>query len=180
MSLRQKLKHELKALTVAGLYFLAWLAALLGLKCLLLAEYQIVFRNWSVALVGALVLSKVVLVLEHVSLGAWVRARPVWLEVLLRTALYSLGVFIVLVLERSFEGRHEHGGFVASLTAGFRQAEVHHVLTNTMCLSGALLGYNVLSVIRQHLGPGGLLQLFLKPMPEEPQAKQRGTSAKGP
>jgi hypothetical protein len=32
----------------------------------------IAFHHWSMAVIGALVLSKVVLVLEHVSLGAWV------------------------------------------------------------------------------------------------------------
>jgi hypothetical protein len=125
-----------------------------------------------VVVVGALVLSKVVLVLEHVSLGAWVRARPAWVDVVLRTVLYSLGVAMVLVLEKGFEGRHEHGGFGPSLMAVFQHADVHHVWVNTICLSGALLGYNMLSVVRQHLGEGGLIRAFLSPLPEETQADQ--------
>jgi hypothetical protein len=171
MSLQQNLKHEIEALTLAGLYFASWLAALLALKHLVFAEYRIAFNHWSLALVGALVLSKVVLVLEHVSLGAWVRARPAWVDVLLRTAVYAFGVFAVLVLEEAFEGRHEHGGFIRSLAAGFEQADVHHIWLNTICLSGALLGYNVLSVVRRHLGAGGLLRLFSILMPEAKSEK---------
>ncbi len=166
MSVQQKLKHEIKALALAMLYFGGLIAALVVLKTLALAEYRIAFHGFSLAVVGALVLAKVVLVLEHVPLGAWVRARPAWVDVLVRTALYSFGVLGVLLLEKGFEGRHEHGGFGPSVMSVFQHAEAHHVWVNTICLSGALLGYNLLSVVRQHLGPGGLLRLFLSPIPE--------------
>jgi len=116
-------------------------------------------------------------VLEHVSLGAWIRTQPAWLDVILRTALYAFGVLVVLLLEKTFEGRHEHGGFGPSLIAVFQHAEIHHVWVNTICLSGALLGYNVLSVVRRHLGEGGLIRLFLSPLPEASRAKQSGPSA---
>ena len=67
-------------------YVLFWLLArcIVLLKYLVLAEYQVAFHGLSVALVGALVLAKVVLVLEHVALGQWVRARPAWVDVVLR------------------------------------------------------------------------------------------------
>jgi hypothetical protein len=70
MNLRQKLKDEIRAVAVATLYFAAWIGVLVLLKTILLAEDRIEFHGWSLALVGALVLAKVVLVLEHVPLGA--------------------------------------------------------------------------------------------------------------
>jgi hypothetical protein len=172
MSFKQKLNEEIKAVGIAALYFGCWLAALLLLKSLILAEYDIVFHKWSMALVGALVLSKVVLILEHVSLGAWVRTRPAWVDVVLRTAIYTLGVALVLALEKGLETRHEYGGFGPALQQLFRHADVHHVWANTIVLSGALLGYNLLSVVRRHVGKGGLLRMFLSPIPEETQAEQ--------
>ncbi|MFN0066375.1 MAG: hypothetical protein ACKVYV_01950 [Limisphaerales bacterium] len=178
MSLKQKLKHEIKAVGLAMLYFGLWIGALLLLKQLVLAEYRIAFHHLSLALVGALILSKVVLILEHVPLGAWVRTQPAWLDVLLRTALYSLGVAVVLVLEKGFEARHEHGGFGAAVAASFQKADIHHVWASTLALSGALLGYNVLSVIRRHLGGGGLLRLFLSPLPEAPETKHRAAEGR--
>jgi hypothetical protein len=142
MNFKQKIKEEMKAVGVAALYFGCWIGALLLLKTLILAEYKIAFHGWSAVVVGALVLSKVVLVLEHVSLGAWVRTRPAWVDVVLRTGMYTLGVAIVLAVEKGFEGRHEYGGFGPALHHLFQQEDVHHVWANTLCLSGALLGYN--------------------------------------
>ena len=165
MSFKQKVKDETKAVGVAALYFGCWIGALVLLKSLILAEYQITFHGWSAVVVGALVLSKVVLVLEHVSLGAWVRARPAWVHIVLRTVLYTLGVAIVLVLEKGFEARHEYGGFVPALRQLAQQKDVYHVWANTLCLSGALLGYNAISVVRQHLGEKGLRRIFTSPLP---------------
>ena len=170
MSFGQKLKEELWAVVITTLYFGCWILALMVLKWLILAEYAISFQGWSLALVGAVVLAKVVLVLDHFSLGAWVRRQPAWLEVLLRAALYTIGVAVVLILEKSFEGRHAAGGFVPALQNLFRQADIHHVWATTICLSGALLVCNGLSVIRRHLGENGLIRLFLVPLPEETTA----------
>jgi hypothetical protein len=177
VSLQQKLKDEIRAVAITTLYFAMWLGSLVLLKKIILAEYQIEFHGLSVALIGALILAKVVLVLEHVSLGTWVRNHSALIEVVLRTALYAFGVFVVLVLERTFEGRHEFGGFGSSLMAVFREAKNHHVWANTICLSSALLGYNILSVVRRHLGEGGLIRLFLSPLPEERGPKHVGSPA---
>lgn len=157
---QQKLLHEITALVIAALYFGFWIGALLLLKSLILAEYRIAFNGWSMMVVGALILSKVVLVLEHVSLGAWVQTRPAWVDVILRTLMYSLGVAVVLVLEKGFEARHEFGGFASAVRHLFGQTDVHHVWANVLCLSGALLGYNMLTVIQRHLGKGALIQIF--------------------
>ncbi len=172
MSIAQKLRHEIVAVIVLTLYFGCWLAALVLLKYLVLAEYQIAFHGLTVAVVGALVLAKVVLVLEHVSLGAWVRVQPAWVDVVLRTALYSFGVFVLLLLEKVFEGRHDHDSFGASLIAVFQQVDVIHLWLNTICLTAALLSYNMLSVVRKHLGKGTLLRMFLTPLPEESGASR--------
>ncbi len=165
MSFAAKLKHELKAMAVAALYFGGWIAVLLVIKSLVLAEYHIEFRNYSMAIVGALILSKVVLILEHVPLGSWVRSQPAWVDVALRTALYSVGVVVVMVLEKGLEGRHEHGGFGGAVQAAVRSTDSYHVWANVLCITGALFFYNVLTVIRHHLGQGGLARLFLSPMP---------------
>ena len=61
MSFRQKCINEIKAIGITALYFGCWIAALMFLKSLVLAEYQVAFHRWSAALVGALILSKVVL-----------------------------------------------------------------------------------------------------------------------
>ena len=170
MSFKSQLVEELEALVVVGTYFVVWLGCLVLLKKLILAEYQIGFQGLTAALIGALVLSKVVLILEHVSLGDWVEGRPAWLEVVLRTVLYVVGVVVVLLLEKAFEGRHEAGGFIASLRALFDHVDLSHVWVNSICVGGALLSYNVIWAVRRNLGPGGLRQLLVQPLPKENSA----------
>ena len=163
MGWKQKLKHELEAVVVTTLYFAAWLGVLIVLKKLVLEEYQIEFRGLSMVLIGSLVLAKVVLVLEYVPLGHWTEHRPAIFEVLLRTVLYGLGVLVVLILEKAFEARHEQGGFIPALTRIFQHPEMPHVLANTICITCALLAFNSMSIIREHLGEGNLARLYLAP-----------------
>jgi len=53
-----KLPHEIKLVGLITLYFAFCFAVLMLLKRLALAQYQIGFRGFSVALVGALVAAK--------------------------------------------------------------------------------------------------------------------------
>lgn len=168
-----KLRHELNALLAAALYFGGWIAMLLAIKSLVLAEYHIEFRHYSLAVVGALILSKVVLIFEHVPFGPRVKAAPAWVDVLLRTALYSAGVVVVMALEKGIEGRHEHGGFGGAVEAAVKNADAPHLWANAICITGALLVYNFVSVIRRHLGEGGVVGVLARPMPPE---KRSGTN----
>jgi len=167
MNTMEKLKHEVTAMITLMLYFGLWIGVLILLKYLVLAEYQIAFYGFSMAFLGALILTKVVLILEHVPLGKWVQARPAWVDVVLRTAFYAFGVFVVMLLEKIFEARHEYASLGASLTGQFKHASMLHVWLNTICVTAALLSYNVLSVVRKRLGEGALLRMFLEPLPDE-------------
>jgi hypothetical protein len=72
-----------------------------------------------------------------------------------------------LVLEKSFEGRDEHGGFIPSMIAEFQTVEGFHVWANVICISGALLVYNIFSVLEKIFGEGSLLRALLSPLPDE-------------
>lgn len=168
MSIQQKLKHELRAIVMVTLFFAAWLGILMAIKTLILADYQIRFGSISAVLIGALVLAKVVLILEHVSLGPWLRDKPVVCDVVLRTFLYAMGTLVIMLLEKAFESRHEQGGFGTALINVFQHRDMPHLWANTIAVSGALLFYNLLSVINRHLGPGGLSRLFISPPRDSP------------
>ena len=167
MSLRDKLTREIRAVGIAALYFGAWLGVLLVIKQLILVEYEIRFYGMSKALVGALILSKVVVVLDHVSLGEWARRRPAWVTVVLRTLLCSFGVVVVLLLEKGFEGRGEYGGFAAALQATFEATDIYHVWVNAIVIAWALLVYNLLAVLRRYLGEAGMIGILAAPLPAE-------------
>ena len=163
MKLPQKLKHELRSIALATVFFAAWLGILMGIKILILEDYHIHFSGFSAVLLGALILAKVVLILEHVPLGRGIEKQPVWVNVVMRTLLYGIGTFVVMLLEKAFEARHEYGGFGASVQNIFQHRDMPHLWANSICVTGALFFYNLLSVLNRHLGTGGLLSVFLAP-----------------
>jgi len=169
MRLWDKLKHEFKSVLVATLFFAAWFMAMVAIKTLILAEHQIEFSGFVGSLVGAAVIGKVVLVLEKVPLGSWIRKRPAWFNVLVRTLLYMAGVFLVLLGERMFHERHEHSGVGESLIGAFEHANAAAVWARTIWVGWGLLVFNSLTVVRQRLGTAALLELFTSPVPEHPK-----------
>jgi hypothetical protein len=171
MTLRQKLLREARVVLVATLYFGICFGVLMALKRLYLADYEVKFRGLSLAVVSALVVAKVVLLMEHVTLGKWVRERAVIIDVLLRTLLCSVGVFVVVLLEKGFEGRHEHGGFGPAVVWICQHRDMNHVWADTIAIAGALLGFNALGAVRRHLGEGRLHRLFLAPAAGEVKAR---------
>lgn len=154
-------------MALAMVYFGCWIGALLLIKNLILAEYQIQVRDLSKAIVGALVLSKVVILLERVPLGSWISRRPAWVDILARTALYGAGVMVIMLIEKGFDGRHEYGGFGESLMAVFRHADIHHIWVNTIGLGGALLIFNAAAAVRRHLDHQSLLKVLTSPLPPD-------------
>lgn len=163
MSIQEKLEHELVSIVMVTLFFATWLSVMMVLKVLILEDYHIRFSGFSMVLIGALVLAKVVLILEHVSLGGWLRSQPVLMDVLMRTFLYALGTLVVMLLEKAFESRHEQGGFGPALATVFQHRDMPHVWANTICVTGALLFYILLAKLNRHIGSGGLVRVLLSP-----------------
>jgi len=169
MSISNKLKHELKSMLVVTLYFAAWFVALMVLKRLVLEEYHIAFSGFVQALIGAAIMAKVVLILEHVPLGGWVKKQPAWIDVVLRTILYVGGVFLVLLGEKMFETRHEYAGVGAALLGSLESANAAAVSAKTLVVGWGLLFFNGFTVLSRRLGARTLVGLFTSPLPEEPK-----------
>ncbi|HTR42272.1 MAG TPA: hypothetical protein VMH87_11715 [Pseudomonadales bacterium] len=170
MGAHEKLRHELKALAGITLYFAIWFGVVMLLKKLLLAQYDIEFNGLALVLLGAILLAKVVLLMEYFPVESWVPNHPAMVAVLLRTFIYGIGVLVALTLEKAFEARHEYGGFGRAMLRVYQHPEYPRVLFNTICVMLALLYYNIFSVLRRHLGKNGLGKLFFGrpgPKPEE-------------
>jgi len=171
-----KLIEEIQSVAIATLYFAICFGVLVLLKRLYLADYEIRFRGLSLALVGALITAKVVLVMKHITPAFWLRTHPALFEVVWRTLLYSLGAFVVLLLERGFEVRHEHNGFLPGVAWVFQHRDIHHIWADTIGVGCALFGFNALSVLQRHLGEGQLGRLFLS-RPRENSERKSGAGS---
>jgi len=158
-----KLIRELKAVFWVPLYFLSWFGILVLIKHLLLEEYQIDPGSYVVVIVGALIVAKVVLILENVKLS-FLHSSPAYLEVLVRTLLYMAGVVVVMFLERSFEARHDYGGMTDAMMNLTSHVNMYHFMVSVICVFLALLFFNLWSVLKGHLGTNGVKRMFLDPV----------------
>ena len=156
----KKVWHEIIAIARTALYFALFFIFLMVFKKLVLEDYQIEFIGLSQALIGALIMSKVVLLMELISLGSWVQRHPPIVDTILRTLLYSLGVLIVVLLEKAFEERHHATGFSGAIAYVLNHRDVHHVWANTLGASVAIFFFNAYSVIQRLLGKHGMYKLF--------------------
>ncbi|WP_020533720.1 hypothetical protein [Flexithrix dorotheae] len=164
---KNKLKKELKSVFWTSIYFFIWFGALMIIKVLLLREYQIQFAGFTLVLVGALVVAKVVLVLEYVKIP-FTKKQPAWVEILIRTLLYLIGVFVILTLEKSFEARDEYDGVVNSLKDLAIQLDIYHLWVNIICVFGALFFFNLWTVVKKHFGPDIFRKIMKTPIPQKP------------
>ena len=93
------LLHEIKQVWMASAFFFIGFSIIGLLKYLFLAEYHIHTVKFSKAFVFALVVGKVVVVLDKTPFGNRFRQHAVALDVFYRSLIYSSITFVVLALE---------------------------------------------------------------------------------
>lgn len=159
-SFKQKALKEIKTVAIATVYFAIWMGILMFLKTMILTEYKVEFTGISKALIGALILAKVVLVIDLIPLSNFTRQHPVIYFIFFRTLFNVVAVFILLLLEKAFESRHEYESFGSSLSQVFQHRDVYHVWANVTVVSIAVFWFNVIFVLQGYLGKQKLRQVF--------------------
>jgi len=156
----KKILKEIKIIARTASYFAIVFILMMVMKTLDLRDYNIEFNGISQALLGALIMSKVIILMEYISLGRWVQRQPAIVDVTLRTILYTAGVLIVIVLEKAFEKRHEAGGFVNAISYVLSNRDIYHVWATTIGSAASIFVYNAFSVVQRVMGKNGLAKLF--------------------
>jgi hypothetical protein len=156
----KKIFKEIEIVARTAAYFAIVFILMMVMKKLYLKDYDIEFNGISQALLGALVMSKVVILMEYISLGNWVRRQPAIVDVTLRTILYTAGVLIVIVLEKAFEKRHEAGGYLKGISYVFNHRDIYHVMATTIGSAVSIFVYNSFSVIQQVMVKAGSPNFF--------------------
>lgn len=160
MSFKEKFKEEVRQVGIVTLYFLICFGMILLLKKLFLAEYNIEFFGLSAAIIGSLVVAKVVVILDHTTIGNRFDAHPVYVHVLYRSLIYSFFVGLVVLIEHTFEARHEAGGFMAGFIDVITHRNDDKFWATFIFIFLSFVGYNIISAINDHLGEGELRRFF--------------------
>lgn len=153
------LKHEIRSILTAMLFFLLCFSVVVVLKDLMLEQYDVTAGTSVRVVMLALVTAKVVVLFERVSFGRLIGL----VEVLSRSALYSLAAFLLLLLEHGISERKEAGGFFAALSKAFQHPDMPVIWATLICVALAFLVWTTLEVLRREVGQEKLVAAFLKP-----------------
>lgn len=160
MTTGERIRHEIREIGLTTLYFLSCFLLFLSLKKLFLEEYHVEISVLHTAVIGALVVAKVVVLLEKTSVGSRFRSARLFIHVLYRSLLYTTAVFVVSVTERLFDLYRETGALPAALSQTWAGRDFPHFLAMNVCVGISFLIYNSFAEIDRHLGEGGLRRLF--------------------
>jgi hypothetical protein len=165
MSLLSKLKHEIKEIGLVTLYFFFCFSVMLTIKKLLMVDYRVEVQVLSTAAISALIIAKIVIVLDHTPAGNRFDAGyPLWIVVLYKTLVYLGVAFIVFSLEKLFHVYRETGQIEQAIWEMWEHRKENIMLLKLLCIGLTFLGYHVYAGLDQRLGEGTLRrEIFQRP-----------------
>jgi hypothetical protein len=155
-------KRELKEMfAIASVFFIIYVLFLF-MKKALLDDYSIDFYIISTALVGSLILAKVVLIFDLLPLSKRMDHLPNIYRVFFRSLVYLLGFIIFKLLESVIKELIEKESFSQTLNSAFQELVETPFITSMVGVFIGFLFFNAFWVIRAKYGPTALYALFFK------------------
>lgn len=156
-SLLSRVKHEVKEVGLVTLYFLFCFSVVLMLKKLLLASYDIEVFVLSTVVVSALVVGKVVVVLDKTRAGSrFDTTHPLGIAALYKTLIYTAATFVVLFLEKVVHAYRESGLLGDAILTVWAHRDRNLILAKVLCVGLAFAGYHLYAGLDRRLGVGVL------------------------
>jgi len=159
MSFVQKLKKEIIEILLVTAYFLLCFGVLILIKKLTLAQVEVEFYGFSAALVGALVMSKVVILLDKTPLGKIYIRQALYKNVLFKSIIYTLVLTFVLFIENLIHTLLEGNNFMEAIKSIHEHRDP---MQFRLILIASFGSYNVIIAIRDSMEKGALTNLFFK------------------
>jgi hypothetical protein len=160
---KQKAKEEFRDFIRIALYLAAFFCALVLYTRLTLRAHGVPITsdtvNFSLAIVNALVIGKVILIGEWAQLGKSAHTKPLYQTVLIKTLLFGLLLFAFHLVEE----------FVKRLIRGepfgtaIHEVSIYEMLARAIIVLLAFLPLFAYHELRRVLGPEKIHEIFLAP-----------------
>lgn len=153
-------KRELKEVFSISFTFFILFILFMFLKKAMLGHYNIEFYAAGTALIGSLILGKVVLIFDKIPLTKKMDFLPNIYRVFFRSLVYLLGFVLFTLLEHWVKGLIDGDNFSQAWIHSFHHLEEKDFLTSLVVIFIAFLFFNAFWVIRMTYGPKELYKLF--------------------
>ena len=121
-------RHEFLEVLPVTIFFMIGLNLIAYSKHLVLAEQGIAYEGIATATFGALVIAKIVLVVDKLFVTRWLRTRPIYQTIIYRAIFYSICVLVFRLLEM-LVGHWLNEGNVQNGVDAARAAFIWHHMT---------------------------------------------------
>lgn len=163
MSTGERLRREARQIGLVTIYFLICFGIFLTLKKLLLEAYHVTVYVFHAAVIGALIVAKVVVLLEKTSFGSRFQDGSLIAHVVWRSLAYMAVVLAVTFAEHLFEAYREKGGLDRALSELWASRDFRHFLAMNLCIAISFLLYNTFCEIDRRLGEGTIRRAVFPP-----------------
>ena len=109
---------------------------------------------------GALIVGKVVVVLDHTKAGDRFQHHLGYLNVIYKSTVYTLVVLLVGVIERLIHAYRESGDFYHALQEVYAGRDLNHFIASIICIGISFIVYNIFSEINRRMGESALTKIF--------------------
>jgi hypothetical protein len=160
-------KREIKEILAISSVFFVIFVLFLFMKKSLLDDYDVNFYIVSTALVGSLIIAKVVLIFDLLPLTKKTDALLNIYRVFLRSLIYIFGYVIFTFLEHLIKGLFDGESYSQAL-----KTTVHHLfspafITTFIGVFIAFLFFNTFWIIRASIGTTALYNMFFKKVTDD-------------
>jgi hypothetical protein len=158
--LKQKIFHEMTVFWVYVAYLALVFAAFTQYRRLILADVGVIYTNYGVALIEALIFAKVIMIGDALHLGRGLERKPLILPTLLKTVVFTLFVCAFTLIEHAVKGLFKGKGMVEGLMDFFGKGS-QEVLAGGVVVFAAFMPFFALRELARVLGGEGKVLALL-------------------
>jgi hypothetical protein len=161
MNWRDKILHEMGEYLVNVIYLTLVFAAFTQYRRLLLAAHDIVYTNYWVALIQALIFGKVIMVGALFRLGRSLEQKPLIIPALYKAVVFTFLVVVFHLVEHAIKGLWQ-GNTLAGSLGVFLDQGYHELLAGSLVIFVALIPFFAVKELGRVLGEDKIRTLFFR------------------
>jgi hypothetical protein len=158
---KKKIFHEMVEFWVNFCYLALAFAAFTWYRRLVLAAHDIIYENYWIAVIEALILAKVIMIGAVFRLGQGLEEKPLIYPTLYKTFVFTLFVVVFTLIEHMIKGLWEGKGIMGGLADFFGKGS-HELLAGCLVLFVSFIPFFALKELGRVLEKDKLRDLFFR------------------
>lgn len=158
---KQKLIHELTEYWINVAYLSLFFGVFVTYRRLILAEYEIIYGDYGIALIKALVLAKVIMLGDMMRLGRRLEDRSLLVPTLYKSAVFSVWVAVFTALEHMIKSLLHGSGLAGGLDELVSKG-MYELLAGSLVIFFAFIPFFAFRELERVLGEGKMRELFIR------------------